>query len=573
MTAAEGIRDGSAPKKLALKVTVDGWSAAAIVAALLVAFPVMAVVALALFAAEPVFGHLAATVLPRYVTTTALLLIGVGAGTAVLGVTSAWLVTMYKFPGCRMFEWALLLPLSMPAYVIAFVYTELLDYAGPVQGALRAAFGWSGPRAYWFPEIRSLPGAIVMMTLVLYPYVYLLTRAAFLEQSAGVVEISRTLGRGPWRSFFSVSLALARPAVVAGVSLALMETLNDYGTVDFFAVQTLTLGIFDVWRNMNNLGGAAQIATLMLAFVVVLVAAERFARRGQRFHHTTRRQRRLPPAALSRWGSLVAVVACMIPLTLGFLLPAGWLARDALVYIERVADDAFLASVANSLLLSGVAACIAVVIAIVLAYGLRLRGHPVLTAATRLASVGYAVPGAILAIGVLIPLAWLDNAVDGFLRARFGVATGLILSGTMVAVTYGYAVRFLALSLGAIETSMARITPSIDGAARTLGAGPGQVLVRVHLPIIRGSILTAVILVFVDGMKELPMTVIMRPFNFETLATQVHYLSAAERFGAAAPSALAIVLVGLLPVVLLSRAIARVHEAGAEMDPVGEEMD
>ncbi len=523
----------------------------------------MTVIILALTPEGSVFGHLAATVLPRYLATTGILMLGVGLGTGILGVTSAWLVTMYRFPGVRVFEWALLLPLAIPAYVIAFVYTELLEFSGPVQGALRALFGWRSPHDYWFPEIRSMAGATAMMTLVLYPYVYLLTRAAFLEQAAGVVEVSRTLGRGPWRTFFSVSLPLARPAIVVGIALALMETLNDFGTVDFFAVQTLTLGIFDVWRNLNSLSGAAQIAAVMLLVVLGLIAAERYSRRGQRFFHTTQRQRPGPPAPLSRFGSAIAFLACMIPLTLGFLLPAGLLVHDASIYLDPAAIDVFLGAGLNSLALSGLAAAVAVMIAVVLAYGVRLRRRPVLIAATRLASVGYAVPGAVLAIGVLIPLAWLDTAVDGMFRDWFGVATGLILSGTIVAVTFGYVVRFLALSLGAIEASLARITPSIEGAARTLGATPGRTLLRVHLPLIRGSMLVAIILVFVDGMKELPMTVVLRPFNFETLATLVHQYSVTERFGDAAVPALAIVFAGLLPVMLLSRAIGRGREARA----------
>jgi iron(III) transport system permease protein len=558
-------RDGPHAERRLGNRTIDPWSAAALLAALLVACPVLAVFVMAMSPDVSELQRLASTVLPRYLTNTGWLMLGVGIGVGVLGVTSAWLVTMYRFPGSRLFEWALLLPLAIPAYVIAFVYTELLDFSGPVQKTMRVVFAWQSPRDYWFPEIRSAGGAILMMTLVLYPYVYLLTRAAFLEQSAGVIEVSRTLGRGPWRSFFAVSLPLARPSIVIGISLALMETLNDFGTVDFFAVQTLTLGIFDVWRNMNDLGGAAQIATLMLLFVILLIGVERYARRSQRFHHTTRRQRPALPTPLGPWGSAVAVIACMIPLTLGFLLPAALLARDAWLYRAFVAEPEFLKSAGNSLLLSSLAALVAVVIAIVLGYGLRLRPTPLLKAASRLASVGYAVPGAVLAIGVLVPLAAIDNAVDAMMRASFGISTGLLLSGTIVAVTLGYVARFLALSLGAVETSLARITPSIDGAARTLGAGPGRTLLRVHLPMIRGSLLAAVILVFVDGMKELPMTVVMRPFNFETLATMVHQYSALERFGAAAPSALAIVIVGLLPVILLSRAI-RAHEEEAVLN-------
>jgi len=490
-------------------------------------------------------------------TTTAGLMLGVGIGVSVFGVVTAWLVTMYRFPGVEIFHWALLLPLAIPAYVIAFVYTEILDFSGPVQTALRGMYGWNTTRDYWFPEIRSLGGAISMMTLVLYPYVYLLARAAFLEQAAGVIEVSRTLGRGPWRSFFSVSLPLARPAIVIGISLALMETLNDFGTVDFFAVQTLTLGIYDVWRNMNSLAGAAQIASLIIVIVVALILAERGARRSQRYFNTTRRLNPSPPTPLGPRAAFGAFMACLIPVALGFLLPSAWLVYDAILYAEMFKSETFLSAAGNSLMLSSLAAVVAVMIAIVLAYGARLRDGTALRMATRLAGVGYAVPGAVLAIGIIIPLAKFDNALDEFFLTSFGFGTGLLLSGTIVAVTFGYVVRFLALALGAMETSLARVTPSIDGAARTLGAGPGRTLWRIHLPIVRGSMLAALILVFVDGMKELPMTIVMRPFNFETLATQVHQYSATERFAQAAPAALGIVLVGLLPVILLSRAISR----------------
>lgn len=530
-------------------------------AALLVAFPVGTVLVLAITPDTSIFAHLASTVLPRYLRTTAGLMLGVGIGVGVLGVATAWLVTMYRFPGVRIFQWALLLPLAIPAYVIAFIYTEILDFSGPIQTSLRAVFGWITPHDYWFPEIRSLGGAIAMMTLVLYPYVYLLARAAFLEQASGVIEVSRTLGRGPWRSFFGVSLPLARPAIAIGISVALMETINDFGTVDFFAVQTLTLGIYDVWRNMNSLSGAAQIASLIILIVSALILIERSARRRQRYFNTTRRFNPSQPQPLSPAGAATAFVVCLVPVTLGFLLPAAWLTYDALLYVEMFKDAVFLNATRNSLMLSMLAAVVALAIAIVLAYGARLRDGALLRTATRLAGVGYAVPGAVLAIGIIIPMAAFDNALDEFLYTRFGWGTGLLLSGTIFAVTFGYVVRFLALALGAMEASLGRVTPSIDGAARTLGAGPGRTLWRVHLPIVRGSMLAALILVFVDGMKELPMTIVMRPFNFETLATQVHQYSATERFAQAAPAALGIVLAGLLPVILLSRAIVRRREA------------
>ena len=538
-----------------LRSLTDGWTISSFIIAAFVAIPILTVIGLAISPEESIWQHLASTVLPRYIRTTLGLMIGVGVGTFIIGVGTAWIVTTCNVPGRRIFEWALLLPLAIPAYVIAFLYTDILEFAGPVQGLLRETFGWVTPHDYWFPEIRSLGGAILMMTLVLYPYVYMLARAAFLEQSHGVLEVSRTLGRGPWRSFFNVALPLARPAIVIGLSLVMMETLNDFGTVDFFAVGTLTLGVFDVWMNMNNIGGAAQIAVLMLIFVMFLIGAERFARRKQRFHHTTSRQKSMPRRDVTGWLATGAFLSCLLPLFFGFLLPVGLLINGALGHFGEAIAGSFLASAGNSLMLSGLAAMVALAVGVLLAYGLRLRGGALLTGITRFASLGYAIPGAVLAIGVIIPLAWLDNSFDAIARQEFGFSPGLILSGTIFALVFGYVVRFLALSVGAIEQSLGRITLNIDGAARTLGASSSIILMKVHLPIIRGSMITAALLVFVDGMKELPMTIIMRPFNFETLATQVHQFAAAEQFGQAAPPALAIVATGILPVILLSVAI------------------
>jgi iron(III) transport system permease protein len=549
-----------------LRFLTDGWTISSFVIAVLVAIPILTVIGLAILPEENIWQHLASTVLPRYIRTTLGLMIGVGIGTLTIGVGTAWIVTTCNIPGRWIFEWALLLPLAIPAYVIAFLYTDILEFAGPVQGALREFFGWVTPRDYWFPEIRSPGGAIMMMTLVLYPYVYILARATFLEQSHGVLEVSRTLGRGPWQSFFNMALPLARPAIVIGLSLVMMETLNDFGTVDFFAVGTLTLGVFDVWMNMNNVGGAAQIAVLMLFFVMFLIGAERFARRKQRFHHTTSRHKSLPRCEMKGWLGVAAFLACLLPLFFGFLLPVGLLINSAFGHFEEAVGGSFLTSAGNSLILSGFAAMFALAVGVMLAYGLRLRGGNFLTGVTRFASLGYAIPGAVLAIGVIIPMAWLDNSIDTIARHEFGISTGLILSGTIFALVFGYVVRFLALSVGAIEQSLGRITLNIDGAARTLGASSSNILMKVHLPIIRGSLLTAALLVFVDGMKELPMTVIMRPFNFETLATQVHQFAAAEQFGQASPPALAIVATGILPVILLSHAItySRIFSGGGE---------
>jgi len=547
--------DGRAFLRSVKACFTDGWTAGAGLIALILTVPVAAVVMIAFTPGDDIWAHLTATVLPNYVSTTLLLMGGVGLGTLITGVGTAWLITMTRFPGRRILEWALLLPMAVPAYVIAYIYTDILEYAGPVQTLLREAFGWNTIRDYWFPEIRSLGGAVSMMTLVLYPYVYLLSRAAFLEQSVCVLEASRVLGRGPWQSFFSVALPLARPAIVIGLTLVLMETLNDFGTVDFFAVNTFTLGIYDVWLNMNNIAGAAQLASLVLVFVFLLIFLERFARRKQRFHHTTTKYRALPAERLSPARGFLALIACLLPVLLGFLVPAGILLRLTLTHFDAAANEEVFAIAGNSILLSSLAAVLAVGIALFMAYGVRVRGNRALKALTRLAGMGYAVPGAVLAVGILVFLASLDNTIDAFMRETFGISTGLLFSGSVAAVTFGYLVRFLALSFGTIEASLGKVTPSMDGAARSLGHGPFSTMWRVHVPLIRGSMLTAAILVFVDCMKELPLTVILRPFNFQTLATFVHQYASEEQLGEASLAALAIVGSGILPVILLSFAI------------------
>jgi len=542
------------------------WSIGTVFIAAAVAMPICSVIFIGLTPSDDIWRHLAATVLPLYISTTIQLMIGVGLGTLVIGVGTAWLVSTCKFPGKRIFEWALLLPMAMPSYVIAYVYTDLFDYAGTVQAMLREVFGWTTKRQYWFPEIRSLGGAVSMMTLVLYPYVYLLSRSAFMEQSVCILEASRVLGRGPWRSFFSMVLPLARPAIVIGVSLVLMETLNDFGTVDFFAVSTFTLGIYDVWLNMNNVAGAAQLAGLLLFFVVFLLLIERFARRKQRFHHITSKYQALPGYQLEGWPRRLAVLGCAMPVVFGFVVPSAVLSGFAVNHFETAASAEVLGYAANSVMLSGLTAGLAIGIGVFMAYGVRLRGEWPVRAMAQVANLGYALPGSVLAIGVLISLGALDNSIDSFMRAQFGVSTGLLFSGTIAAVTFGYLVRFFALSFRGVESSLSKITPSMDGVARTLGHGPISTLRRVHAPLIRGSILSAAMLVFVDCMKELPMTVILRPFNFHTLATYVHQYASDEQLAEASLAALAIVGFGIIPVILLSLAIGRSRPGHAGED-------
>ncbi len=540
----------------ARKLRLDGWSLFTLAGAALVSVPVLVVLSYVVVPAGDTWRHLADTVLTRYIANSLWLVIGVGAGTLVIGVGSAWLVTMCRFPGRPVFESALLLPMAVPAYVIAYTYTGLFEFAGPVQGFLREFFGWSRG-AYWFPEIRSLGGAIAMLTLVLYPYVYLLSRAAFLEQSVCVLEASRTLGCNPWRCFSTVALPLARPAIATGVALAVMETLNDFGAVQYFAVDTFTTGIFRTWFGMGEPEAAAQLAATLMLFIFVVILLERLSRGGGRVHHTTARYRTLPRFRLSGSKALLAFFACFLPVFLGFLLPGAALLKWSVETADEMIDERFFSYAFNSFSLATIAALLAVAIAVLIAYGVRLRRNGVLVFAARIASMGYAVPGAVIAVGVLLPLAYFDTVLNEWLQASLNISPGLVFSGTIVAVIFAYLVRFLALSLNTVEASLNKVAASIDDAARALGRRPGNTLFRVHLPMIHGSLLTAGILVFVDVMKELPATLMLRPFNFDTLAIRTYQLASDERLADSASAALAIVLVGIVPVIVLSLAIAR----------------
>jgi iron(III) transport system permease protein len=538
------------------------WLFSAVLVAALVVMPVLAVLLLAFNPTENIWPHLVDTVLGHYVFNTVVLLIGVGVSVFLTGVSTAWLVTMCRFPGRRYFEWLLLLPLAMPAYVIAHMYTDLLEFAGPLQSMLREIFDWQTRRDYWFPEVRSLGGAIMLMGLVLYPYVFLLARSAFLEQSVAMLEAGRILGRGPWRTFITISLPVARPSIAVGVALALMETLNDFGTVDYFAVQTLTAGIYDTWLGMGNLGGAAQIASLMLLFVMVLIGIERFGRRHRAYYQQSRQLQPLPGYRLSGARMWMAVMVCSLPVVAGFLVPVALLIRYSFIYFDVSWTPEFREFARNSFMLSAVAAFFALGVALLIAYAGRLHRRGITTIAARVAGLGYAVPGAVLAIGVIVPFAAFDNFVDSLAREWFGFSTGLLLSGTIFAMVFAYVVRFLAVAIGQVESSLEKVSPSMDMAARTLGYRPVEILFRHHLPLIKGGMLSAALIVFVDCMKELPATLILRPFNFDTLATNVYEFASEELIGESALGSLTIVLVGLLPVILLSRTISASRRYG-----------
>jgi iron(III) transport system permease protein len=446
--------------------------------------------------------------------------------------------------------------LAVPTYIVAYCYVELFDYAGPVQTGLRSLFGWGHPGDYWFPQVRSLPGAVLIFSAVLYPYVYLTARASFAQQSVCVLEVARTLGRSSLGAFVEVALPLARPAIAAGVALVIMETLNDLGAVQYLGVDTLSASIYATWLQRSNLAGAAQLAAVMLLLVAALLAAERRARGGARIHHTTGRYRAIPFQDLEGWKGAAAAALSSLPFVLGFAVPVLVIAEDALTHAGGALAGGFLSAAANSLALAGIAAAAAVAIALTLGYARRVAGNGFIRPAVRLAGLGYAVPGTVLAIGLLIPLAGIDNRVDAFLRSAFGVSSGLLLSGSLFAVTLAYVVRFLAVALSQVEAGLERVSPNLDAAARTLGESALSALWRVHLPLLLAPLGAAALLVFVDCMKELPATLLLRPFNFETLATHVYGLASIEQLEQAALGSLTIVLAGLLPVLLLQRAIA-----------------
>ena len=503
--------------------------------------------------------HLRQTVLADYVLNSLLLAGGTGLGALLLGTGSAWLVSQYQFVGRRVLQWLLLLPLAMPAYIIAYTYTGMLDFAGPLQTSLRELTGWRYGD-YWFPEIRSLGGAILMLSLVLYPYVYMLARTAFYEQSASLFEASRTLGLTPRQHFWRVALPLARPAILTGTALAMMEAFADYGTVQYFGVTTFTTGIFRTWFGMGNQAAAAQLAAMLTGFVLVLLLLERWSRRKIRYYHQGQRSQATNLRRLTAMRQLGLLLLCCLPVLFGFIVPALQLCSWALSNYQVTLNQQFASLVWNSFTLAALAAVLAVLLALLFAYGKRLRRDALVQVPVRLAALGYAVPGTVIAIGVMLPLAYLDGRIDAWAEQWFGVRTGLIFSGTLFALLLAYSVRFLAVSLHSVETGLERIKPSMDNAARSLGFTPLQVLQKVHVPLLRSSVLTALLLVFVDVLKELPATLILRPFNFNTLAVRTYELASDERLADAALPALAIVLVSLLPVMLLARSVRAANE-------------
>ncbi len=528
------------------------WTCVTVLLVAIYLAPIIAVFFAAHGDSGGLWDHLFETVLPRYITNTLVLMAGVGIISTSFGVACAWIVFRYEFWGRRVLEWALLLPAAVPAYLVAYTYTDFLEYAGPVQSALRDLFGWHSARDYWFPEIRSMEGAILIMAAALYPYVYLMTRTAFVLTPLSLYEIGMVAGRS---LFWTVALPLARPAIVAGLALVLMETISDFGTVEYFAIETLTLGIFNVWLGMNSLAAASQIAVFAFLFIIALLVVERMARSNRRYIDTTRRARPMPAKTIAGWQACICILVCMVPIAVGFLLPVGVLFGFVVSGQSLSFETAAVAAALNSLnvaaAVSVVVMSVAVVMGILTAYG----SSRVLRQSVTLASTGYAFPGTILAIGVVTAGGAVDAGYAGIVHWLFRTSGGALLAGSVVLVVLACAIRFQAIGYGAVTSGLQRLPPNLMEASRSLGRTFGETLREIVLPLLLKSILAGGLLVFVDVMKELPMTLLLRPFNFETLATYVYQFAKDELLEEAALPALLIVATGIIPVVVMNSAL------------------
>jgi len=530
------------------------WLVASGVVALLVALPIAGLIVPAWQRSDSLWQHLSSYVLPAASSDTLLLLTGVGFLTIAIGTSSAWLVTAYDFPGRRVLDWALLLPLAVPTYIVAYAYLDILHPVGPVQTVLRALLGIDSPREFRLPDIRSMAGCIVLLGFVLYPYVYLTTRAMFAMQSASVIDAARTLGLGRRSVFVRVALPLARPAVAVGASLALLEALNDIGASEFLGVRTLTVAIYSTWVSRSDLAGAAQIALGMLTLVLLLVLLERWARRHRSYANDAQHPRPLARHRLSGLKAIAAFGAGLVPVLIGFIVPATYLV-DATIDRIRFAgiSPVIFTEARNAVVLSVVATALILACSVVVNYAARVRRGLIAAAFARVTSVGYAVPGTVLAIGLLPVVTGLDGVLDGIATVTLGVSPGLLILGSGAAVIYAYLVRFLAIGVGGVEAGFSRVPMTLDDAARTLGESPGRRLLRIHVPLSGPALATSAILVFVDCMKELPATLLLRPLGFETLATHLYGEAVRGTYEDAAVAALAIVVVGLVPVLVLAR--------------------
>ena len=532
----------------------------------LFSLPFFSTLVLSVSPAEPVFKHLWETVLPGYIKNTLLLMVGVGIGSFFLGLVTATLVSFFKFPGRQLFQKFLILPLAIPGFVIGTVYLQFFEYSGPFQSLIRKMFGFQKASEYWFPEIASLGGVTVVLSFILFPYIFMTTRSAFMEQSQRFFEVSRSLGKGPISSFISVILPLSRPSLTLGLSLVLMEAASDFGTVHFFGVPTLTSGIYSVWLQMNNLGGAAQLASMLLSFMILFLTLEKWSRSQKSYYSLKGNHRQMELKELKGLKGLAAFSLCFIPLFFGFLFPFSLLLFWSFSHIGQIEFSRFLNDLGHTIFLALSAGGLCLLFSLLFNYIQRSLGKTRLVEGmVSFATLGYAIPGPVLALGVLIPLAKFDNFIDSIALSLFGNGTGLIFSGSVAAILLAYLIRFFVLSYGSIQTGFLRITPKMDEAAIQLGAGVLDRVSKIHGPLLKRSLATSLILVFVDSMKELPATLMLRPFNYNTLATRLYELSSDERLMESAPWGVAIVLSGLLPLIILG------HPFGGKRNNLKEE--
>ncbi|ANS84493.1 iron ABC transporter permease [Vibrio scophthalmi] len=534
------------------------WKTSSGALALLLVLPILAIFFTAVGETDQLFSHLMSTVMATYTYNTVVLVVGVMLLSLLFGIPCAWLMAMCRLPSERILQWALVLPLAMPAYIVGYIFTDWFDFAGPIQIALRDVMGWQAGD-YWFPDIRTLGGAIIVLALVLYPYVYLLCRAAFMEQNVSLLQSARLLKCSPWQSFYRISLPLVRPAIAVGLSLVAMETIGDFGTVSYFAVNTLTTAVYDTWLGYSSLTAAAKISVIMLVFVILLLSLERYSRRKQKLFQSQFSSREDFRYELRGWKKWLALIWCWGLVAVAFIFPLGQLCLYAYKYFAQSWTPEFQQYALNSLYVSLSAAVIGVLIALVVNFYHRLSASRTSVLFMRLSSLGYAVPGTVLAIGVMVPVIFMDHAVNDLAKAMEWGRPGLIFSGSMFAIIFALVVRFSAVAIGSIESSLSKVSPSLDMASRTMGCNPNTMLLKVHVPLIRRGALIAALLVFIESMKELNASLLLRPFNFETLATYVFNYASDEHLELAAMPAVILVLVGLVPLVLINRSLEQVH--------------
>ncbi|WP_341659063.1 iron ABC transporter permease [Vibrio sp.] len=534
------------------------WKTSSGMLALLLVLPILAIFMTSIGETDELFSHLLSTVMPTYTLNTVALAAGTMLLSAVFGIPSAWIMAMCKIPSERVLQWALVLPLAMPSYIVGYIFTDWLDFAGPIQIFLRDVMGWQAGD-YWFPDIRTLPGAIFVLALVLYPYVYLLCRASFMEQNVSLLQSARLLKCSPWESFLRISLPLARPSIAIGLSLVAMETIGDFGTVSYFAVNTLTTAVYDTWLGYSSLTAAAKISAIMLIFVVLLLSTERYSRRRQKLFQNQFNSSEDFRYQLQGWKKWLALFWCWGLVVIAFAFPLMQLIVYAYQYFSQSWTPEFRQYALNSLYVSFSAALIGVFVAVVVNFYHRLVGNSQSLAFMRLSSLGYAVPGTVLAIGVMVPVLFMDHLVNDVAKAINVAQPGLIFSGSMFALIFALTVRFSAVAIGSVESSLNKVSPSLDMASRTMGCNSNQMLWRVHFPLIRRGALIAGLLVFIESMKELNAALLLRPFNFETLATYVYNFASDEQLELAALPAVLLVLVGLIPLVLVNRSLEHSH--------------